>query len=220
MAGSEREIKLDFDIDLSIPELVDVAAAGGGTVSVLAERSLDAEYFDTADLRLTRWGCSLRRRSDEGWMVKLPDPGGDDGAGVLVRTEVRFSGEGTSPPLEAVALVAPFARGGALRPVARLHTARRPVRIDDVDGRSIAELVEDDVNVQLPGQAEWRFHMVEIELAEGRGAIDVSSIIDRYENAGARSTSQSKLARALGSAAAAAPDVVVPLVSSSPTAVR
>jgi CHAD domain-containing protein len=216
-AGVEREIKLDFDVDQLIPDLVDVAGADV-VVSVLAERSLDAVYFDTADLRLTRWGCILRHRSEEGWMVKLPDPGGDEGSGVLMRAEVRFGGAAISPPPDAIALVAPFARGGALRSVAHLHTTRKPVRVDDLDGKPIAELVEDGVTVRLPGQAEWWFQMVEIEFADERSASDVSSIVDRFVNAGAHPTSQSKVARALGAAAAAAPDVVVPPVSGSPTA--
>ncbi len=215
--GLEREIKLNFDVDETIPDLAEAASVGGNVVS-LEKRSLDAEYFDTADLRLTRWGCSLRHRSDEGWMVKLPDPAGDESPEVLMRTEVHFSGAGTSPPVEAVALVAPFARGASLRSVARLRTERQPVRVDDADGNPIAELVEDDVGVELPGQPAWHFRMVEIELADGHDVAEVASVIDRYRSAGAHTTSQSKLARALGSAAAASADVVVPLVSSSPTA--
>ena len=218
MTGLEREIKLEFDDHVSLPDLADVAAVLGGSVSILEERLLDAEYYDTADLRLTRWGASLRYRSDEGWMVKLPEPTGNEDSEVVARTEVRFASDSKSPPAQASALVAPFARGEALRPVARIHTARHPVRIDDPQGRPVAELVEDHVRVELPDQPPWHFRMVEIELAEGRRARDVSPIIDYYQRAGARSVSRSKLARALGTAAEADPDVVIPPVSSSPTA--
>ncbi len=218
MAGLEREIKLEFDDHLSLPDLADVAAVAGGSVSVLEERLLDAEYYDTADLRLTRWGCSLRFRSDGGWMVKLPEPAGNDDSELLARTEVRIPSDGKSPPAEALALVAPFARGEALQPVASIQTTRQPVRIDDPQGRSVAELVEDHVRVELPDQPPWNFRMVEIELAAGRRSTEVSPIIKRYHRAGARSVWRSKLARALGPAAEAPPDVVVPPVSSSPTA--
>jgi len=37
-----------------------------------APRRLSATHYDTDDLRLARWGASLRRRTGEGWTVKLP----------------------------------------------------------------------------------------------------------------------------------------------------
>ena len=219
MASVEREIKLDFDAGLVIPDLGETAGAGGGSVTVLPERQLDTEYFDTGDkLRLTRWGCSLRRRSDEGWMVKLPAPTGHDGSGVLLRTEVLIADDGSSPPALASRLVGPFARGEALVTVARLHTTRQPVLVLDANGHPVAELVEDDVRVEVPGQPAWNFKMVEIELAEGRTTNDVASILECYEQAGGRLTLQSKLSRALGASAESPPDVAIPPVSGSPTA--
>ena len=38
---------------------------------------LETVYFDTGDLRLARWGISLRHREGQGWTVKLPPE--DDG---------------------------------------------------------------------------------------------------------------------------------------------
>jgi hypothetical protein len=75
---------------------------------------LSATYFDTDDLWLARWGASLRRRSGEGWTVKLPVAADD-----LVRAYIR-----TAP----------------LRPQARLRIvrwrteARAAARLQDVLG--------------------------------------------------------------------------------------
>ena len=38
------------------------------------ERVIEDTYYDTPDLRLARWGCTLRHRSGEGWTVKVPGP--------------------------------------------------------------------------------------------------------------------------------------------------
>ena len=43
--------------------------------SDLAEQKLEADYYDTSDLRLVRAGVTLRRRhggGDAGWHLKLP----------------------------------------------------------------------------------------------------------------------------------------------------
>ena len=79
----ERELKLNVPADFRLPDLScgDLDAIAG------ARRYLDAVYFDTADLRLARWGCSLRHRTDEGWTVKLPPA---DDRDLQQRREVRF----------------------------------------------------------------------------------------------------------------------------------
>ncbi len=54
----EREAKLTVAPEVT---LADLAAAGGGVEArPLPVRRLRATYYDTADLRLARWGCSLR----------------------------------------------------------------------------------------------------------------------------------------------------------------
>ena len=74
---------------------------GLGTYSV-TRRHQEAVYYDTADLRLTRAGASLRFRSDDGWTVKLPE----HHHGLLERDEIVFGFlDAAEPPREAVALV-------------------------------------------------------------------------------------------------------------------
>ena len=93
-----------------------------------AER-LVTTYVDTADLRIVRWGCSLRHRRGEGWTVKLPAAA--DGARCSSRTEHVFDGRavpGSSrsrPPI----CVRAFVRGAELAPVARLQTRRAGVEV-------------------------------------------------------------------------------------------
>src|SRR5215216_2850010 len=75
-AVKEREAKLTAPPGFDLPEL------GGPDDAFQAEpqsaRRLQTTYYDTADLRLARWGASLRYRPGEGWTVKLPE--GHNGA--------------------------------------------------------------------------------------------------------------------------------------------
>src|SRR6266850_5849917 len=93
----EREAKLLVSPDLSLPRFDDLADG----LRVAADETIEqyAVYFDTPDLRLTRSGASLRYRSDDGWTVKLPEPG--DGS-TLVRTEITFPGDRGTPPAGAI----------------------------------------------------------------------------------------------------------------------
>ncbi len=224
MADIEREMKLELADDRPRPDPAEAAAAGGAGVDALSERELDATYYDTADLRLTRWGCSYRHRSDEGWLVKLPTGGGTRLAGgsdpdLVSRAEIPIDDDGHKPPGEGASLLSGFTRGLPLVPTARIITTRQPFQITDpADGAPIAELVDDRVRVEQPGRPTWDFTMVEIELVEGRRTADIADVVDHYLASGARTTTTSKVARALGDAAAAAPDVVIPPVSEYPTA--
>ncbi|MDQ2875042.1 MAG: CYTH domain-containing protein, partial [Actinomycetota bacterium] len=69
----ETERKYEAEVGAVLPDLAglpEVASESG-----LEEIQLEAEYYDTADLRLLGAGITLRRRrggSDEGWHLKLP----------------------------------------------------------------------------------------------------------------------------------------------------
>ena len=130
------------------------------------EQQLEAEYYDTDDLRLLRAGITLRRRrggSDAGWHLKLPEGPG-------TRREIRLPlGQRRQVPRELAQLVRVHTRGMALRPVARLTTRRQTLVLLDKAGESLAEVASDDVSAQTMGDSttvsQWR--ELEVELTGG-----------------------------------------------------
>src|SRR5260370_40904686 len=104
MAASmkETEAKYSAPADTALPRLEDLPQVARASGPV--EQMLQAEYFDTDDLRLTRTGITLRRRSggnDAGWHLKLP-------AGNQVRTDIR-------PPLPGAVGAVPAVLAGLVR---------------------------------------------------------------------------------------------------------
>jgi CHAD domain-containing protein len=176
----EREAKLAVPVGFKLPPL------GGDDDGFLAEpqapRRLRTTYYDTPDLRLARWGASLRHRPGEGWTVKLPE--GRHGA-LLVRAEHVFPGDARRPPAEAVDLVRAFVRSGEVAPVVRMRTMRRPIELRDPQGEPLAELVDDEVQVLDGRRIAARFREVEVELAEGADAKLLDRVVDRLAGAGA-----------------------------------
>ncbi|MBA3956743.1 MAG: CYTH domain-containing protein, partial [Acidimicrobiia bacterium] len=84
----EREVKLGVWPGFRLPALdgvLDGLAAVAG-----ADARLEANYFDTPDLRLARAGVTLRRRSGEGWTLKLPT--GEGTSEMLSRRELTAGG--------------------------------------------------------------------------------------------------------------------------------
>ena len=89
----ERKVKTIVPDSFELPDLHDAVA--GASLGDVEERVIDDTYHDTPDLRLARWGCTLRHRSGDGWTVKIPRP--SKGV-VLDREEVGFGGDaGRSP---------------------------------------------------------------------------------------------------------------------------
>jgi CHAD domain-containing protein len=210
----EREAKLTAPPDFDLPEL------GGPDDAFQAEpqaaRRLQTTYYDTADLRLARWGASLRYRPGEGWTVKLPE--GRNGA-LLVRAEHVFSGDGRKPPAEAVALVRPFTRTAALSPSARMRTLRRPVELRDPAGARLAELVDDEVQVLDGRRVVSRFRELEVELDGSADTGLLDRVVDRLLEAGAQATEPTpKYLRALsGRERVLGPEVEEPEVDGDAT---
>ena len=131
------------------------------------EQVLQADYYDTDDLRLIRHGITLRRRSggsDPGWHLKLP-LGGD------TRREIRrpLGRGGRSVPEELARLVQVYTRGRQLRPVARINTRRQVLTLVDAAGDSLAQIAADDVSAETLGAetAISQWNEVEIELTGG-----------------------------------------------------
>ena len=203
----EREVKLGVWPGFMPPDLGDLAPE----VSVRARpvKTLKAVYHDTPDLRLARWGVTLRHRSGEGskWTLKLPE--GDEGP-ALVRREVDFDGPEDHMPTGAAELVLAYSRGVALVPVAELGTIRSGVDVIDGAGAKLAEVVDDEVSIIHDGRVAARFREVEVELGEEAPAGLLEAVVSRLREAGAGAPdSTPKVMRALGPRALAPPDVEV-----------
>jgi CYTH domain len=210
----EREVKLDADPDLELPDLNGVVT--GIHAVPRPTLDLDATYFDAVDTRLLAAGVTVRRRSGEGtrWTVKLPasppisgrrsvGPGGSARPAAVSRREVDVFDQGLAVPSQVVDLVADWLGDGALVPVARLLSHRRRVGLGlDPSGRQwLAELDDDLVSVEVDERPVGRFREIEVEqtdVDDAAGGPLVRAVVDRLVAAGARpGSSSSKLARAL-----------------------
>jgi CHAD domain-containing protein len=188
----EVERKYEAGSDYATPAFEEVE--GVARVIHVAE-DLDAEYFDTADLRLARAGTGLRRRvggADAGWHLKLPRVGD-------ARTELQrpLGRAARSVPRPLADLVAAFVRGEALVPVARVRTHRRISRLVGPGGTVLAEVADDDVHGEAVGGGALAWREVEAELVSGDDRL-LDAIDRAVRAAGARaSDADSKLARVL-----------------------
>ena len=206
----EREVKLRIHGLFKLPELVS-EETGIGRAKRQLTRTLDAVYYDTEDLRLFRWGVTLRRREggpDAGWHMKLPVPNSADS-----RDELRLpldAGEQGEVPQELTRLVIPFTRGAPLRPVAHLHTERTPYLLYDRDGKAFAEVVDDSVSILDNGAIVERFRELEVEALTDDA--DLTTVVDILRKAGAVPAKGNKVSNALGPAAAQPPDVEEPAI--------
>lgn len=209
----EREIKVEVDTGFAIPDLSGVLA--DATPADPAVRENRDTYYDTADLRLARWGVTLRYRTGDGWTVKLPalQP-----SLLLDREEVVLPGAASRIPADVAALVASFARSADLAVVARLSTRRLAVALLGADGAQVAELADDTVTAQVGGTRQT-FREIELELAATTDDEIAEAVYEALIDAGARPAPPiPKLVRALGATAAAPPDVEVPLLTERPSA--
>ncbi|WP_432491032.1 CHAD domain-containing protein [Kineococcus gypseus] len=196
----EVELKYDVEEGAELPAL-DGLEAEGRTLH------LEAVYFDTPGQRLAAARVTLRRRTggdDAGWHLKLPVAG--------ARREVRLppGRAARRVPEQLQRLVAALTRGEPLVPVARLTTARTVRHVVDDGGRVLAEVADDRVEAQrllaegpVPEPQVWR--ELEVELVEGeRDLLDALDAQLRAHGV-APAGHGSKLARALGTDAPAAP---------------
>ena len=207
--SSEREAKLTASAQLRLPSLEGLVS--DVAVVTLAERHLDAVYYDTAELDLARWGITLRHRSGEDgppWTLKLPE---GHGGQTLRRRELTFDGPPGAVPAAARDLIGSYVRSRPLTRVARLVTSRSPIELRDATGRRLAEIVDDRVTAS-EGPRPSEFREVEVEVyAHGRlGDRLLRAAVDRLVTAGCRADPPvPKLVRALGSQALEPPELVV-----------
>lgn len=208
----ETEITYDAPAGAALPRLDDLPHVAGTFRP--DEEQLEAEYYDTDDLRLIRAGITLRRRRgghDAGWHLKLPL-----GAATRCELQLPLGRTGRRVPAELARLVRVHTRGEALRPVVRMTTTRQRLTLLDQAGESLAEVAADDVSAQTLGDitslSSW--HEVEVGLTGGdQGLLEAADKVLRRD--GLRQAAWSaKLERALGDQFPK-PASQVPLKSSS-----
>jgi CHAD domain-containing protein len=205
----EREVKLGAGPAFHLPDLSGVV--DGVAVSPPEAVRLETVYYDTPDLRLARWGVSLRYRAGEGWTLKLPPAKAAGPPGnLLERDELTFQGGSKRPPEAAVAIVRAYVRKAELVPVARLSTVRRRVRLVDGAGARLAEVVDDEVSVRDGRRVAARFREIEVEVSSqengSNGMIDTLVTLLRGAGAGAPDPTPKHI-RALGPRAMEPPEV-------------
>ncbi|MBF4573932.1 CYTH and CHAD domain-containing protein [Herbiconiux sp. VKM Ac-1786] len=221
---TEIERKYAVEGEHALPPLEGVGATAGVVqVTSLEPFTLEAVYFDTAELALARARIALRHRQgghDEGWHVKLPAAEG--------RTELQFplgEGDPQEVPAEVAEVVRVHVRDHALTPLARVVTTRRVTELRDAEGGLVAEIADDAVQATDARQGTARvWHEWEAELGPAAPATRKgrTALLDELEQhllaAGATvSPSVSKLAQALGRTGLGS-DESAPSSSSKPTA--
>src|SRR5438309_1116561 len=218
----EREVKLGAGPAFHLPDLAGVI--DGVAVGPSETVRLETVYYDTPDLRLARWGVSLRHRAGEGWTLKLATPPSAPGkpAAVLERAELTFQGRSRKPPDAALEVVRAYVRKAELVPVARLSTVRHRIRLVDGNGVRVAEVVDDEVSVRDGRRVAARFREFEVEVAGQNGADSTEGIITplvtRLRGAGAGAPDPTpKHIRARGPRAIEPPEVAPePLLPNAP----
>ncbi|MGV0627125.1 CYTH and CHAD domain-containing protein [Mycolicibacter minnesotensis] len=194
-----REVERKFDVEASAisPSFDGISGVAG--IEQLPAQDLAAVYFDTPDHDLAARRITLRRRTggpDAGWHLKLP-------AGPDARTEVRAP-LGPELPDELRDVVAAIVRDRPLAPVAQIRTARAVVVLRDDSGAALAEFCDDQVTASAEGGAEQRWREWELELGCGNRKL-LNRLSNRLLDAGSGPSGHgSKLARTLGTPAAAA----------------
>jgi CHAD domain-containing protein len=191
----ETEKKYEAPPGTTVPQLDSLPSVAG--TAGPQEQLLEAEYYDTDDMRLIRDGVTLRRRrggSDPGWHLKLP-------AGGSTRREIQLPlGRGRQVPARLARLVRGYTRGEALRPVARISTRRQVVTLIDNAGASLAEIAADDVSAQTLGEetviSQWA--EVEVELTGGSPRLLKAADAQLRRDGLLPSARAAKLERALG----------------------
>jgi CHAD domain-containing protein len=227
--AAEVERKYAVDAATVLPTLSGVD--GVARMGQPREHHLEAVYYDTATLDLTRHHVTLRRRTggaDAGWHLKLP-PVAD------ARTEVRLpldaggkggdgdtDGRADTPPAELLDHVRAVVRDRPLIPVAVLRTRRREHDLLDASGATVAHLCDDEVEAQslVGAQEAQRWREWEVELDEGDQRV-LESVEPHLIGTGAtRAQHASKLRRALGDSVLPSEPDPASLLSGRPTALE
>jgi CHAD domain-containing protein len=196
MAQTHVEIETKYEL----PEDTDVPALDSlphvASVAEPVAHELEATYFDTRELDLAAAGVTVRRRTggdDAGWHVKLPVADGR----YEVHEPLGRSTKTVPKPIREI--VQTITRDAALQPVVTVRTHRTVHRLLDAGDDVLAEVSDDRVTSQGPGETvprAWR--ELEIELVGADSSLLDGADRVLKDHGLEPSSSQSKLRRALG----------------------
>jgi CHAD domain-containing protein len=206
-----RGIRLEVPITFSA-SLADVDPSA----AVVAEpvRRLRTTHWDTADLRLARWGVGLEHAADAGWVLRLPPTA--EGMTAPDGADLHFAGGADRPPDDVLHLVRAYARYAPVELVARLVTLTGETVMLDQSGSPHARVVDATVSVYSGPRITQRFR--EIDLSSESDPL-LEAIASRFAAAGAQPASpRSPVARALGLVGMPSPELVPVTLGASATA--
>lgn len=222
--AAHRELERKYELPDGAKAQIDWSVLEGYTITDAAvEHRMEAAYYDTASMALHRHHVALRLRrggADDGWHVKLREADG--------RYEAQFPLLEQAPermPDAVRHLVEALTGGQPLHPIATLHTIRRVLSIAGVSGEQVGEVAIDDVeSVDHRTGTHRSWSEWEVELTEGTTAQEhqhrIFSAVEQalFAVGGRPSSSQAKIARALGAEDVAPGDDDVPLPADGTTA--
>jgi CHAD domain-containing protein len=205
------EIETKYETDESTPLPGFEGLPGVCSIRGPVSEQLEADYYDTTDLRLLRAGITLRRRTggpDAGWHLKLPGAGRQRAA--VRREEIRLplGRAGRRVPSELAKLVRAHVRGERLGLVASITTLRDTTTLLGPAGESLAEVADDRVRAAAaadPGAGPSGWREIEVELTGGDRHL-LAAADQLLRRAGLRRSDRAaKLERVLGEPAADRP---------------
>ncbi|MBB2976194.1 inorganic triphosphatase YgiF [Microbacterium endophyticum] len=196
------EVENTYDVEDSTPLPAWSLLPGVASVGEPEVRELDARYFDTADMELSRARVAIRRRTggpDEGWHIKASAAEGRHESHWPLDDQ---DADSAAVPAAVVAAAAEWASGEFL-PLARIRNRRTAYALRDAEGALIAEVVDDRVSARAERtgtETSWREWEVELGPAAPE---DSSAFFARVDDlvasvGGRAAASDSKLGRALG----------------------
>lgn len=196
-ARSERLFAAHHGFDPAA--LTRVARRTGVQLVATAVERLNAEFADTDDLRLLRWGATLSHERGAGWRMRDS------------RVDATVPGVGSGVPSAAGDLVFGVARGEVVSVRARVRITRRGVDVVGVDGAALAAVRVDEVEVAstgpAPGRAGTMFTVVRLVWGPAARGKLVERLQRRVERLGCTAVAPTwTAARAMG-AADAVPEV-------------
>jgi CHAD domain-containing protein len=204
-------VRLEVPITFSPAPLADVDPSA----SIVAEpvRRLRTTHWDTADLRLARWGVALEHSADAGWVLRLP--GTSEGMTAPDGAELHFDGGADGPPDEVLHLVRAYARHAPVELVARLVTLTGETVLLDDTGNQLARLVDATVSVYSGPRITQRFREIDLH---GESEPLLELIASSFAAAGAQpATPRSLVARALGLGGSPPPELAPVTLGASAT---